>query len=80
MPFENLVKYFNACSRIVDTVVVLISVAMKVVVLQQQVPAGNPADIDVSVASDSHGVPKITSIKPLLHFQHCIFLAMHPAG
>ena len=74
---QCFVKYFLTSSRVIHTVDVFVRVSVEVVVLQQQVFAGQPADVSVDMAADAESVAEVACFKPFLHFQQHVFVTLN---
>ena len=61
--------YFLAGIGVIDSVVIFVTVTMQVVVLEQQVFAGQPGYIAVSVASNPQSIARMGKVEFLSHFQ-----------
>ena len=73
---EDFVDQFIACGRVVDAVVVFVTVAVEVVVLQEKVFAGQPSDVAIGVASYSKDIARMRESELLLDFQGHVLLTI----
>jgi hypothetical protein len=77
---EHFVEYLLATVRVVYPVMVLVRVPVKVVVLQQQVFTGTPANVRVRVTAYPHRISEVAGLKPLFDFQHNVVGAVDEAA
>ena len=78
---ERLVSDFFTGSRVIGTVDVFVRVAVEVVVLEQQVAAGNSANVAEPIAAQVHPPDSVVGdCKAISYFQNHRLLALNEAA
>ena len=65
-----------AGARVVDAVVIFVTIAVQVVVFQEQVFAGQPSNVAIGVASYSKDIARMGESELLLDFQGHVLLTI----